>query len=279
VFSRLPILGLLLCFSACASEELNSPTPAVFTEETAMRAIYGGYSVERKGTILSQEVYPTGKVEILASAILTRTYVEASVNKGVLVVQRQSFDENGRNMAAHPEGADISVYIFRHDGTKWVFEKGKKTVVNTGSFGEAPAAGLIKLGAEKYGVLFEPSYQQMGYVSTDIFIVGISEPEINVILTELDMSGDNEASDICIEDEAAGKCWRYQADLNFFEKRGSDYYVIEHKLGGTSQGEGTTIIPIDGIKYYEKSASKYQPSASRQRPETTPMSMKQVLVP
>lgn len=96
-------------------------------------------------------------------------------------MQRQAVAD-GTIDESHVAGAGISVYVFVYNGKEWMYEHGKKLVKEAaseaGAYGHAPDGRLIKLGPDKYGLLFEGGDMHQGYTNDYAFIISISESSI-----------------------------------------------------------------------------------------------------
>lgn len=166
---------------------------------------------------------------------LAATYKEGNVQRGVLVLQRQMLESTGEPLSSHAQPATISVYIFKFDGTNWVYEKGKKNVLEAGSWGNAPGGSLAKIGSEKYGLYFNTGWGGQGYHSSGAFIININDKNF-IEAGNFNLSEDN--SGTCSDDpkEQDGSivaCWGYKGETEFISKPDAVYYMLRISYDGT----------------------------------------------
>jgi len=242
-FGRALLLLLLVSSSmiapaaAAADRCADLAKPSTFDEHTAMAAIFCEYNREKGGTLLPVEhtkTWDMAHAEILASPLLAATYVESGVQKGVLVVQRQSIYES-EIVTSHATSAVVSVYVFKHAGAVWQFEKGAKEALDAGANGHAPGADLIKLGDDKFGLWFEGGDIHQGYIDAYAYIVTLSTPKIAQV-AELVMGQGNPGA--CSDDskersEFVHKCWSYQGRRDLVRVKGQEYFTLRIAYKGT----------------------------------------------
>jgi hypothetical protein len=218
--------------------------PAVFDEHTAMTAIFCEYDRAKGGTLLPLEhtkTWDMAHAETLVSPMLAATYVESGAEKGVLVVQRQSISE-GEIEISHATSAVVSVYVFKHAGAVWQFEKGaKEALVDAGVNGRAPGAELIKLGDDKFGLWFRGGDITQGFIFAYAYIVTLSTPTIAQV-AELDMGQGNPGA--CSDNpkertEFIHKCWDYKGRRDLIRVKGQEYFTLRITYKGTDNLDPT----------------------------------------
>ena len=228
------ILGLMLILiapMAVATQCEDLAEPKHFNSDTAMEAIFCKYNREHGGTLLplkNTAQWNAKNATILATPILAVTYRENGEHKGVLAVQRQQMlEETGEPVISHAQSAIISVYVFKYNGSRWVFEKGKMEVSDAGSYGSAPDGKLVKLGPEKYGLWFEGSYTGQGYSNDFAFIINLSAKKV-LETGNFDTGQSNEGA--CVDDKA---CWGYEGKPEFIAVPDFTYYMLRIAYQGT----------------------------------------------
>ena len=174
------------------------------------------------------------RAEYLATPILATTYVESGVEKGVLVVQRQSIYES-EIVTSHATSAVVSVYVFTHAGAVWQFEKGAKEALDAGANGNAPGASLIRLGDNKFGLSFQGGDIHQGYTNAYAYIVTLSRPTIAQV-AELDMGQGNPGA--CSDNpkersDVIHKCWDYKGRRDLVRVKGQEYFTLRIAYKGT----------------------------------------------
>lgn len=241
---------------------VDTAKPEVFNADTAMLAIFGTYNEKQHGVLLPEKNtrnWDMKEADTLATALLTATYTEGGRKKAVLAVQRQQILD-GVVEESHATAAQISVYIFAHDGRQWVFEKGKKEVATAGSHGSAPGSRLIRLGQDKYGLLFEGGDVHQGYTNDYAFLIALSDTKPGKVL-DLDTGGSN--SGTCSDDPAEQgdsgmrACWERTSKISFVQKDNDDYFVL--KLSTISnEGADDKRNKKKTEQYYVRSDSGYK---------------------
>ena len=240
----------------------------VFTPATAMLAVFGAYDDLRGGTLLPVNLTKTWEIKnatVLLSPLIANTYEESGRTKGVLAVQRQIV-EGGEVEDAHAAPAEISVYVFSFNGNEWLFEKGEPKVIKAGSFGIAPKGQLVRIGDEKFGLLFEGDDMHHGYKNEYKFLVAISEPTIGVIFDE--PTGEDNMGQ-CSDDEKERKesgilklkpCWGYATKLSFIRILPSAYFIMSLEVSGTALREkDNAVVSAKRTSYLRMGSDRYKP--------------------
>jgi hypothetical protein len=234
----LMIAGILDVASARAADRCaDLAKPSTFDEHTAMAAIFCEYDRAKGGTLLPVEhtkTWDMAHAETLASPMLAATYVESGVEKGVLVVQRQAIYE-GEIEISHATSAVVSVYVFKHAGAVWQFEKGAKEALDAGANGQAPGAELIKLGDSAFGLWFQGGDIHQGYIDSYVYIVMLSTPKIAKV-AELVMGQGNPGA--CSDNpkersDVIHKCWDYKGRRDLVRVKGQEYFTLRIAYKGT----------------------------------------------
>lgn len=271
---RVFVLGLALLAVtpvAVAGHCDDKARPKQFNKDTAMEAVFCEYNRAHGGTLIPLEntaQWDISSSDTLATPLITATYQEGNSSKGVLAVQRQMLEPTGEPVSSHGQGAIISIYVFKHDGTSWVFEKGKKNATEAGTWGNAPSGKLAKIGPEKHGLVFESSWVGQGYIVSSAFIMALSEKEISVV-GDFDTGQSN--SGACEDDpmernEMVGACWDYEGKVEFIEKRETPYYMLRIAYSGTKQKEENDrdeVTPKSIPECYIFTGSKYVTAKDR----------------
>jgi hypothetical protein len=182
-----------------------------FDKETVMHTIFGAYNKKKGGSLLPKELTPQWDedgAETVATPLLVTTYEEGGETRGVILVQTLKGKITGR-----VQPANISIYLFKKKGDKWVFDKRREDVNEFGSAGTAPGDGrLIRLGDDKYGVLFEGAYGGQGYMSMYSAIIGLSDgtPTSQTFSTGENNSGACSSDHREQEELGLEECWEYR---------------------------------------------------------------------
>ncbi|MFZ6656621.1 hypothetical protein [Undibacterium sp. TJN19] len=246
---------------------VDNAKPEVFNADTAMLAIFGTYNDQHKGVLLPEQTtqnWDVAQADTMATALFTATYTEAGRKMAVLALQRQQMFE-GVVEESHATAAVISVYVFAFNGQQWVFEKGKKEVTEAGAHGNAPGGKLIRLGQDRYGLLFKGGDIHQGYTNDYAFVISLSDPKPAKVL-ELDMGESN--SGTCSEDQKEQEesglqaCWERVAKLSFLQQNPADaYFVLQLTTTSnekTSDQPDSSKVEKTGDKYFVRTANGYK---------------------
>jgi hypothetical protein len=136
----------------------------------------------------------------------------------------------------------VSVYVFRHVGARWQFEKGAKEALDAGSNGLAPGPELIKLGDDRFGLWFEGGDIHQGYANAYGFLVALSTARV-AKAGEFDMGQGNSGS--CSDNpkergDSIHECWEYDGTRQFVRVKGSPYYTLRIAYKGTENPDPTS---------------------------------------
>ena len=208
-----------------------------------MAAVFCEYDRAKGGTLLPialTKTWDTKSAEYLLTPMLAATYVEGGVEKGVLVVQRQIIVES-EVATSHATTAVVSVYVFRHAGARWQFEKGTKEALDAGHNGLAPSAELIRLGDDRFGLWFEGGDIHQGYTYASAYLVTLSTARI-AQAGDFDLGQGN--SGTCSNDpkervDGIHACWEYESTRQFVRVSGNPYYTIRIAYKGTENPDPT----------------------------------------
>ncbi|MFZ6677341.1 hypothetical protein [Undibacterium sp. Tian12W] len=274
-FIFVALLGLS-AFFLFGREPVDPAKPQVFNADTAMLAIFGTYNEKQHGVLLPEKntaSWDIGQADTLATALLADTYTEAGKKKAVLVVQRQQV-LGGVVEESHATAPVVSVYVFAYNGKQWLFEKGKKEVAAYGANGMAPMASLIRLGQDKFGLLFEGGDMHQGYTNDYAFIVSLSDVK-PVIALELNMGESNNGA--CTDDvEEQGPlmqaCWENTGKLSFLQNATDEYYTVKlSTTGNKPEGDKPPSAARQQDTYFVHTATTYKASKDQRLKKASPV--------
>ncbi len=266
-YLKVPILITLLSLAsvAMAAEEKKSARPTVFNRDTAMLAVYGEYNEQHKGTLGPVQYtnsWDMKNASVLATPIMAATYTEGGIRKGVIAIQRQTI-LNGEVVDSHATAAGISVYVFAFNGKEYVFEKGKQTVTEAGAHGSAPGGTLIKIGRDKYGLLFEGGDIHQGFTNDYTFIISLSTPTPAVVVE--------------LETGESYNDWVWEGKIEFIEDTTKDHFVLKVTSQGTKQEiNEDKSRPLNKVEYYVYDNGKYQPITDKKYATYKTVALKEI---
>jgi hypothetical protein len=224
-----------------------------------MEAVFCDYDRGHHGTLLplsATKGWQIRRAEQLLTPHLATTYVEGVAQKGVLVVQRQRLNggevENGL-----PAEVDLSVYVFRFDGTRWVFEKGNKSAVRTGRHGFAQPCGLVRLGSSGFGLLVPGASGNRGYWFFHVAVVPLSSGPVREAGV-FKMGENNSGTCGTSSGTDFGPCYESKGTLEFLDDGGAGHWLLRHRISGTgakdSQGP---VTPVNSTTCHRLGAAGY----------------------
>ncbi|MDC8757196.1 hypothetical protein [Janthinobacterium fluminis] len=265
---------------AAAPAANDTARPAVFSEGTAMRAIFGAYHTGQKGTLIpvaKTAAWDIKGANVLATPMLAVTFDEGGQQKGVLVIQRQMILDGGEVAESHIQQADISVYVFALKNNAWVFEKGKQVVATAGAHGQAPDGKLVRIGDGKFGLLFEGGDVHQGYTNDYAFLIDISAGTPHQVLAlEMGQSNAGNCSDdpkeLAEEYGMLRQCWRSVVELDFLKNGPGEYFTIRATDSGTLE-EGK---PFKKVEYYAMTKDGYKVAGAASLRQGAPLSREDV---
>ena len=230
-----------------------------------MEAIFCSYNRAKGGTLLPLRLtadWESAKADALVSPLLVATYFERGVETGVLVAARQQL-ENGAPNGSHVSGANLSVYIFRKKNKRWVYQIGKRNVIEDGSWGNPPGAQLVRLGEERFGLALNSGSCGQGQCDSGFIFIAISEPSFP-ILGYFSTGEDNGGA--CTPDPYEQKsigiapCFSNEGFVELFRLPNSAYHGLRITYQGTANDKKSfhKVVPKNESLCYRMVGSAYK---------------------
>lgn len=158
--------------------------------------------------------------------------------------------------------AIIGGAIFSRNGDAWQMEVGQKYITGLGAWESAPRGELIRIGPDRYGILFRDKDGMQGIIMQRVVLVTVIEKNFLVILNA-DTDGDNLGACRTIE---GGKCWQYSSKTEFIPGKNPSYYDFRITINGTKAADNEIyspqVIPFNEVQLYTFTGLKYELSTT-----------------
>jgi hypothetical protein len=150
-------------------------------------------------------------------------------------------------------------------GDRWQPDNESRFIARMNTFDKFVRAKVVKLGAQKHGVLFHWSFTNLGFTEEGNVLVA----EFNQGLKELFAlvtAGNNEA-DCDPSQHFAGSvaCWSYKSKLEFVPSANPDFYDLKIITRGTKPNEEGVVTEFAKTKTYVFINGRYVPRRTRPR--------------
>lgn len=189
---------------------------------------------------------------VYTSALLAQPYVESGVQKYLLLTQTVPARYDCHACAPMVGGA-----TFSQVGNDWQLDNETRYVALMGSFGNAPAGKLIKIGPEKYGVVFRDAYMAQGTGGESLILIAEVEGTLRELLRLSEFSGDNSGSGCNEGSEIAGPCWKYSSKVDFQPGTNPDYFDIKVTTSGTKLNDAGEVREVNAVRRYKFTQGHY----------------------
>ncbi len=226
------------------------------TEDKAMKLVFGNYDDEEEVSAwkpsaadITQLKIDSGAKDVFSSILLAKPMHEGNFDKYILLTGTVPKD-----YTCHACPATISGFLFSKTGGGWQLDAEQKFIARLGEYGEGPATELVRIGPDKYGVLFRPlytgTYQEEGMILFEVTDSGLTEA-LSLPATS-GQGGDN-------------KPYKYSSKLNFVQGKNSSYYDIKISTTGSRKGSDGKVTSVDETKTYIFNGKKYVPDQGAQK--------------
>lgn len=279
---KFTFLFLLIFMVACddtrSLENIASPTPSKtasqeevksdnktivgeFSEKKAFEFLYGNYNEEQKeanwrptkeelakissSANTSSQIFENN--EFYITPVLVAPFLEAGTEKNLLITAALPPEYD-----CHACAPMISAALFKKNANNWELEFEQKYLFELGSYGTAPDAKLVKIGNDKYGVLFETGDTGQGYTYEGLSLVTKLDKGFQKIL-EVETGGDN--SGTCGDE--LGPCWKFSSKYEFIPGKNPNFFDFKIMTSGT-KGEENNIVPVNENKLYQFDGKEYK---------------------
>lgn len=232
-----------------------------FDAAKALRAVYGTYNAEQKRAQwkptkeeLNRFSFYNNIQTLYSRAYFTKPFQQNGVERYFVITRTAPAKADCEDCVPVLGGA-----VFTKNGEEWALDAQSKMITRTGSHGELSAGRLVKLGANKYGVLFHWKAISEGVAEEGDMLITETKSGLKEVFSMI-TGGDNKKH--CDEIGAyadEGACWAYRSKLEFVPNASSSFYDLRISSEGTKQVEDNDIIPVRETKRFVYSETGYRP--------------------
>ena len=122
-----------------------------------------------------------------------------------------------------------------------------------GSWGSAPEGKLIKIGPERYGVVFQPGYTGQGITSESAVVIAETTENVREVLVVDEYSADNGGT--C--GEGLATCYSFSSKLEFVAGSNPEFYDARITTTGTKEDKDGNVRRANAVKKYTFANGKY----------------------
>jgi hypothetical protein len=235
--------------SATAQDRDLSATGNVLAGEystgAAMAMLYGGYDAQSKSSVWAPRhgaAYDKswrGKVRV--RPISDSAYSDDGAPRHMLITWARPDEVAEGQYTCHACGVLLGVSVFRKDGNDWKVEASDLQLVETGAWGQPPAAKLQRLGVHTFGFAASISDMHFGEIEEVLWIYGPKAGRFaewfEAVLA--DMDPDRGFKDDWCKTQSGGEldvmCWWERIDYAMAAMAGKEMYSLvrtERRKGG-----------------------------------------------
>lgn len=223
------------------------------SEAKALTILFGDYNHSQKQAIWHHIPFDTHntsdgfweKKTGIVSTVLFQPFTEQNKHKIFLLTQTRSTDVPYDCHACAPL---LSAFVFakKHIWSSWQLEAQNRFLTYADEYGTPPVAKLIRIGADKYGLLLNHTYHGNG-VEHAISIVAPYHDQINVAYHEnTSQNNFDDCGDFL-------PCTALTASRQWASTNTSPFYTLQIKRLGTinDSKQNNKIQPVDENLYYQ----------------------------
>jgi hypothetical protein len=232
-----------------------------FDNTKAMRAIYGSYNAD-----LKRAQWKPSKAELDRFNFYDNIKTVYS-----RVLFSKQFQQNGterifvltRNVPPKEECEDCVPVIggaaFTKVGQEWQMSAPNKAITRTGTIGDLSAGKIVKLGNERYGVLFQWRTVNQGVTEEGHLLIAETKEGLKEVFSMV-TGGNNkiycEEKGLYQDDPA---CWSFSSQVDFVQVTNSDLYDLRVSSQGNKQIAENEIVPVRETKRFYFTDAGYRP--------------------
>jgi serine/threonine protein kinase len=240
------------------------PTKKYFTGSfdvgKALELIYGSYDSQKKyvkwgltaddlkNSPLAAETGGFGPGTVYTASNFLKSYTQGGRQRYLLITETVPAKYDCHACAPIIGGA-----VFSQVGDNWQLETDTKIISTMGSWGGAPEGKLVKIGPDRYGVLYQPGYTGQGITSEIAVMIAETADKLAEVLDVKDYSGDNGGT--C--GEGLATCYSFTSKLEFIPGANADYYDAKITTTGTKEDDNGVIRSANAVKKYTFADGKY----------------------
>jgi hypothetical protein len=247
-----------------APKPADVPTKKFFTGDfdtgKALELIYGSYDSQKKYSkwkITKEDIQrlpsedPSTGIQpgtVYTAANFAKPFTQAGVARFFVITETVP-----ARYDCHACAPIIGGATFSKQGDAWQLDTLTKEVSTMGSWGSAPEGKLIKIGAERYGVVFQPGYTGQGITSESAVVIAETTENVHEVLVVDEYSADN--SGTC--GEGLATCYSFSSKLEFVAGANPEFYDARITTTGTKEDKDGNVRRANAVKKYTFANGKY----------------------
>jgi len=226
-------------------------------EDSVMRLMYGTYDATSKRSTwdISKEgfdnVWGGGGFQTktaYSSVNLAKYFQQAGIDRYIVVTETTE-----PNNDCHVCGIIIGGAVFSKVNNGWRLDALNKDITGLGAWGRGPGGELVKIGSNKYGVLFRSGDAHQGFTSEAVTIIGDVGNSIKELVTITDTAGGNGGVGHPDVPE-----FEYNSVIEFVPGNDTNYFDLSVTKSGTKMSENNTVVPFKEVRTYALIDSQYK---------------------
>lgn len=245
----------------------KNPQPVVslegeFDSAKALRAVYGSYNAEQKRAQwkptreeLNRFSFYNNIQTLYSRAYFSKPFQQNGAERYFVITRTAPSKADCEDCVPVLGGA-----VFTKTGEEWELNAQSKLITRTGLHGVLSAGRMVKLGAEKYGVLFHWKSTNEGIAEEGDLLIAETKGGLKEVFSMI-TGGDNKKH--CEEVGAYADdptCWSYRSKLEFVANANSSFYDLRVTSEGTKQIEENEIMPVRETKRFVYAETGYRPT-------------------
>jgi serine/threonine protein kinase len=231
-----------------------------FDAGKALELVYGSYDTQKKYSkwkITSEDIQTLPSEDrstgiqpgtVYTAAKFAKPFTQAGVQRFFVITETVPVHYDCHACAPIIGGATFSKV-----GEAWQLDTVTKEVSTMGSWGSAPEGKLIKIGPERYGVVFQPGYTGQGITSESAVVIAETTDSVRQVLVIDEYSADNGGT--C--GEGLATCYSFSSKLEFVPGSNAEFYDARLTTTGTKEDEAGNVRRANAVKKYTFTNGKY----------------------
>ncbi len=251
--------------SASGDSKIGKPTISLegeFDNAKAMRAIYGSYNADQKraqwrpakGELDRFSFYSDIKT-VSSRVLFAKAFQQNETERYFVITRTAPTKEDCDDCVPVIGGA-----VFTKAGNEWQLDTQSKAITRTGMQGEMSGGKVVKIGADKYAVLFHWKAANLGVTEEGDLLIAEAKSGLKEVFSMV--TGGNNKS-YCQEKglyEDDPSCWAYASKLEFVPATNAGYYELKVSTQGTKPVEDNNVVRVRETKRFAFSENGYRPS-------------------
>ena len=234
-----------------------------FDNAKALRAIYGSanYNAEQKRALWrpnKSELERFGffsDIKTVASRVLfSKAFQQGDAKRYFVITRTAPTKEDCEDCVPFLGGA-----VFTKAGDEWQIDSQNRAITRTGMQGELSGGKMSKIGADKYGVLFNWKAAHAGVAEEGALLIAETKSGLKEVFSMV-TGGNNKT--YCNEKglyEDDPSCWAYSSKLEFVPTASAGYYELKITTQGTKQAENNNVVAVRETRRLAFSENGYRP--------------------